>query len=80
VPDRIGVRFGFRYRIIGDGQSVTLRRIIHIPEPGVHHPEMGKTILTSEVRAETSIGPMEIAGYQFGHDWEIVPGIWTTEL
>src|SRR6202012_4837943 len=36
VPGRIGVRFGFRYRIIGDGQSVTLRRIVHIPEPGVH--------------------------------------------
>jgi hypothetical protein len=23
---------------------------------------------------------MEIAGYQFGHDWEIVPGTWTIEL
>lgn len=79
VPGRIGVRFGFRYRIIGDGQSVTLRRIVHIPEPGVHNPEKA-IILTSEVHAETAIGPLEIAGYQFGHDWEIVPGSWTIEL
>jgi hypothetical protein len=79
VPGRIGVRFGFRYRIIGDGQSVTLRRIVHIPEPGVHNPEKG-IILTSEVHADTAIGPLEIAGYQFGHDWEIVPGTWTIEL
>src|ERR1700760_380622 len=46
VPGRIGVRFGFRYRIVGEGQSVTLRRIVHIPEPGVHNPEKG-IILTS---------------------------------
>jgi hypothetical protein len=32
------------------------------------------------VRANTAIGSMEIAGYQFDHDWEIVPGTWTIEL
>jgi hypothetical protein len=80
VPGRLHLRFGFRYRIIGTGDSVTLKRVIHIPEPGVHNPETGKTIVTSEVMANTRIGTMEIAGYQFGHDWEIVPGTWTIEL
>lgn len=80
VPGRLGVRFGFRYRIIGTGDKVTLKRMIHVPEPGVHDPETGNTVLTSVVMADTRIGTMEIAGYQFGHDWEIVPGTWTIEL
>jgi hypothetical protein len=80
VPGRLGLRFGFRYRIIGNGKSVTLKRIVHVPDPGVHNPRTGKTVLVSTVMAETAIGTMEIAGYQFGHDWEIVFGTWTIEL
>jgi hypothetical protein len=59
---------------------VTLKRIIHVPEPGVHNPETGNTVLTCLVMADTRFGTMEIAGYQFGHDWEIAPGTWTIEL
>jgi hypothetical protein len=59
---------------------VTLKRMIHVPEPGVHNPETGNTVLTSVVMADTRIGTMEIAGYQCGHDWEIVPGTWTIDL
>lgn len=77
---RFYVRFGFRYRIIGTGDKVTLKRIIHVPEPGVHNPETGNTVLTCLVMADTRFGTMEIAGYQFGHDWEIAPGTWTIEL
>jgi hypothetical protein len=79
VPGRLGLRFGFRYQIVGTGDSVTLKRVTHIPAPGVQNPQKGP-ILTSEVMAPTAIGKMEIAGYQFGHDWEIVPGTWTIEL
>lgn len=35
------------------------------------------TIATIE---SSRIGTMEIAGCQFSHDWEIVPGTWTIEL
>lgn len=80
MPGRLHERFGFRYRIIGTGDKVTLKRIVHVPEPGVHNPETENTVITSVVMADTRIGTMEIAGYQFGHDWEIVPGTWTIEL
>jgi hypothetical protein len=66
VPGRLHEHFG--YRIIGIGDKVTLKRIIHVPEPGVHNRETGNTVLISLVMADTRIGTMEIAGYQFGHD------------
>ena len=56
-------------------------QIVHAPQsitvPGQIGVQFG---FRYEVHAETSIGPREIAGYQFGHDWEIVPGTWTIEL
>lgn len=48
MPGRLHERFGFRYRIIGIGDKVTLKRIIHVPEPGVHNPETGNTVLTRQ--------------------------------
>jgi hypothetical protein len=80
VTARLGERFGFRYRIVGHGKSVTLKRVIHFPEPGLHNPDTEESILTSKVVFERAIGEVHFFGYSLDHDWEIVPGTWIFEL
>ncbi len=80
VPARLGSNFGFRYRIVGKGKSVTVKKVTHIPEPGVRNPETGNVNLTSVVLIDRPFGTTHFTSYSFDHDWEIVPGTWTMEL
>ncbi len=80
IPARLGSNFGFRYRIIGEGKSVTVKLVTHIPEPGLRNPETGNTNVTSVVYIERSIGAVNFTSYSFDHDWEVVPGTWTKEI
>jgi hypothetical protein len=81
VPARLGVNFGFRFRIIGKkGATVTLKKVTLIPQPGIQNPKTGDTKVRSEVSLEKTIGDKEYSGYGFDSAWEIVPGIWTIEF
>jgi hypothetical protein len=80
VPARLGSNFGFRYRIIGKGKSVRVKKVTHIPEPGIRNPETGNVSLTSVVFIDRTIGDTNFTSYSLDHDWEIVPGTWTMEL
>src|SRR5262249_25686521 len=82
VPARLGVEFGFRYRIVGkhDDAVVKLKKITHIPAPGIHNPETGNISVTSTYFVERKIGEESYTGYKLSHSWEIVPGTWALEL
>ena len=80
VPARVGVNFGFRYRIVGEGKTVTVKKITHIPEPGIRNPSTGNTMVTSVVNIERTIGDVHFTSYSLDQDFEVVPGTWTMEL
>lgn len=46
IPARLGVEFGFRYRIVGDGKSVAVKITTRVPPPGLRNPNTGNVILT----------------------------------
>jgi hypothetical protein len=80
IPARLDVRFGFRYRIVGPGKSVKVKRVVHFPEPGLRMPDNGNAILTSGSSFDRRIGDVHFFGYHIDYDWEILPGTWTLEL
>lgn len=82
VPARRGIRFGFRYVILGSpkGKNVELGLAINFPKPGFHAPGSDTTYLRSEVTAVRPVGKMAYREFQFDHDWEMIPGLWTFEF
>lgn len=81
VPARLGAEFGFRYRLVGNsGASVKLKKVTHIPAPGIRNPQTGNVNMTSVVFLDRTVGSTSFTSYTFDNSWEIVPGIWTVEL
>lgn len=82
VPARIGVEFGFAYRVIGEpaGAEVTLGFVSTYPAPGLADPEKETPLRTGRYELNKKIGEPLYSGYGFEYDWELVPGIWTFEI
>jgi hypothetical protein len=81
VPATPDVEFGFRYNIVGRrGDSVKLKKVVHIPQPGIRNPQTGNTTVQSESVFSPIVGSAAYTGYTLNHPWEIVTGTWTIEL
>lgn len=81
VPARLGVEFGFRYKIIGHiGSKVKLKMVWLIPQPGIRNPKTGNTIVRDESDWDRTIGSKYFQSYSFDNPWEIVTGTWTLEI
>ena len=82
VPARLGIRFGTRFRVVGapQNQSVTLRLIWRIPEPGIQKPETGTLYRQSIADSDSVIGALTMRGYTFDAHWEIRCGDWIQEV
>ena len=82
VPAKLGIKFGFEYRIVGEPQDapVPIKVVTVFPTGGIRNPETGETIYREEVVRERLIGRMSGKGYGFDHTWELVPGPWRFEL
>jgi hypothetical protein len=82
VPASEGIQFGARYRIIGSptGQAAAIRTKWLVPEPGMRNPLTGAVTRVDEADETVVVGTDRLAGYRFGHTWEIVPGPWTLEI
>ncbi len=82
IPARIGVEFGFEYRIVGapDGAEVSLHFVNTYPAPGLADPGSAKPILSDKFERTKKIGEVNYLGYGFENDWELVPGTWTMEI
>ena len=81
VPAKLGLHFGFRYRLIGlpEGQVVELRKITLFPvammPPGATQP-----ITRSIYSFRRTIGPVTYTGYGFDEASELIPGTWSFQI
>jgi len=76
------VKFGLRYRIIGqplDG-SVTVRIVVKYPPQGVVNPKTGILHDFTYTVTDHVGGVYSFAGYSADETWELVPGVWTLQL
>lgn len=82
VPARHGVRFGFRYRIIGApaGAAVPVRFLTVFPPAGLRPPNTARPIHNSESNVTQKIGEVGYHDYGFDDPWELVPGSWTIQI
>src|SRR5689334_9383763 len=81
IPVRMGVQFGFRYRLDGapPGGIVTLTRVTRFPAPV--KPSGGLMAQSlSDRSVPMRIGTESYVGYGFDHEWELVSGRWAIEL
>jgi Domain of unknown function (DUF3859) len=82
IPMRLGVRFGFRYAVVGspEGANVPLKLVTIFPGPGLYNPERGQTFHREEYTSTKTLGEPTMTGYVFAHSWELVPGVWTLQI
>ena len=82
VPARNGVRFGYRYKIIGtpDGATIPIRFLTVFPPAGLSPPNMAQPIHNSESNVTLKIGDIGYHDYGFDDPWELVPGSWTIQI
>jgi hypothetical protein len=76
-----GMRFGFRFRVIGRGNGLMkLKMVVRVPHPGMSNPKTGEITKIEAHSAYPKIGEVSYSGYTFDEDWEIVPGTWIFEV
>jgi Domain of unknown function (DUF3859) len=82
VPAKMGVRFGFRYKVIGApaGKAVTLRVVTRFPPQGLRNPAKQTNSHRDEYTRTANIGKPAVDGYAINHSWERVHGRWTFEI
>ena len=82
VPGRIGVSFGVRYRIQGNGIGfpVPLKLVLKFPPQGLYSHEYRDTLYVDETETIEILGSDSYSGITFDDQWEIEPGIWTFEF
>jgi hypothetical protein len=82
VPGSVGVSFGVRYRIMGEGLGfpVPLRIVLKFPPQGIYSPEYRDTLYVDETESWEILGEDGYSGITFDEQWEIEPGIWTIEF
>jgi len=77
-----GVKFGLRYRIIGDplDARVTVKIVVKYPPEGVLSPKDGVLHDFTYTVTDHIGGLYSFAGYSADETWEMVPGVWTLQL
>ena len=82
VPADAGVKFGIKFRVIGepDGKPVAIRKVMIYPQPGLRAPNAPEPLLRSEDPISPTIGETVYIGFEFDDPWEQVPGVWTMQL
>lgn len=83
VPTELGVRFGFRFKILGapKADSTPLKKILIFPPEGLQPPDKTNRVFRSEVNFLPPLG--EEAGYTgvfLSEAWMLIPGPWTIEI
>jgi hypothetical protein len=81
VPARIGTRFGFRFRVVGnDDAGYTLKLVTIVPGPGLRNPTTGNITVRGEEPLVGKVGLPQYRGFRFDHPWELAIGTWTFEI
>ena len=81
IPARLGVHFGFRYRLNGApaGQVVELRKVTKFPT-AMQPPGADRPITRAEQVYSRQIGTISFTGYAFDEASEQVPGAWAFQM
>lgn len=82
VPGRLGVAFGVRYRVEGEGLgfAVPVRVVIRFPPQGLYNPEFDEPLSVDVLEKYEDLGSDNFNIISFDKQWEIEPGIWTFEF
>ena len=82
IPARIGVRFGFGYRLIAPNavSPVILKTVKLYPPGGMTNPANGRTVERYEGLLPCNIVVTCWTGFAFEQPWELIPGIWTMQI
>src|SRR5262249_28810241 len=82
VSMRPGIRFGFRYSVIGspNGATVPVKVVTLFPERGLYNPDKGQPFYRDEYMPTLALGATAYTGYRFGQPWELVPGVWVFQI
>lgn len=82
VPAQKGVKFGYRFTVIGApaGTIVPIHMVVILPLPGLRDPAMQKPFTRDEYDRTAGIGTTSFTTYSLDDDWEVVPGIWTFQI
>ena len=82
IPGRLGITFGIRYRVIGNGFGfpVPVKVVIRFPQQGLLSPEDPEPMLSDEYEKLEILGSDSFSAHTFDKQWEIEPGIWRIEI
>jgi hypothetical protein len=82
IPAQLGTTFGFRYKVIGkpDGATVTLRKVIIFPSPGLQTSASSERVPKAEFTVEAKIGETNSELYTLEDTFELVAGTWVLEM
>ena len=78
VPARIGVSFGFRYKVTGTppGKTITVRKETHYPAPGALLPGAKSRLTVNSHQSTVRLDTVQFSGYMIAEPWERMPGKW----
>ena len=82
VPAKIGVTFGFEFRISGvpDGAIVTVRKETRYPSPGAKPPGHSKRVPSDTEDLTETLNKSSAYYYTLEQPWELLPGRWVFQF
>lgn len=82
IPAKVGVSFGFRYRIVGApaGAHVAITKVTRYPAPGARPPGSTKPLLSSSSTLIRQVSVPTFSAYSIEEPWEVLPGKWVFEF
>ena len=82
INARIGKRFGIQFIIQGEpeGEEVDVEIVITLPPEGIKNPEKLEPIYKIQRIKKVKIGNINLKGYGFDNEYEIVPGKWVFQI
>jgi len=81
IPAQLGIKFGFRYRIVGQtpGAPVAIKTVMLFPSAGLISPTEGR-IHSLSISTTERVGRLKAIAYRIDEPWQLVPGTWTIQL
>jgi hypothetical protein len=82
IPAKLGISFGFRYKLYGvpEKSKLKFKRLFFFPKQGLTDKGKGRTYYKAQLDDELIVRETMEIGYKFEHPWELVPGKWSFQV